>query len=86
MKAFISSIRRRLASSPDEDTDPTNLDGPSAPPVLCDFGEARFGNESYGERAMPDLHRAPEILLQIEWNEKIDTWALGLVVSISRRI
>jgi hypothetical protein len=50
-------------------------------PVLCDFGEARFGKESYGEHAMPDLHRAPEILLRIEWTEKIDIWALGLVVS-----
>lgn len=50
-------------------------------PVLCDFGEARFGSESYGEHAMPDLHRAPENLLRIEWNEKIDIWALGLLVS-----
>ncbi|KAK4233681.1 Serine/threonine-protein kinase [Achaetomium macrosporum] len=49
-------------------------------PVLCDFGEARFGSESYGEEAMPDLYRAPEILLRIEWTEKIDIWALGLVL------
>jgi serine/threonine protein kinase len=50
-------------------------------PVLCDFGEARFGKESYGEHAMPDLYRAPEILLRIEWGKGIDIWALGLVVS-----
>jgi serine/threonine protein kinase len=49
-------------------------------PVLCDFGEARFGKESYGEHAMPDLYRAPEILLRIEWGTGIDIWALGLVV------
>lgn len=51
-------------------------------PVLCDFGEARFGRESYGEHVLPDLYRAPEILLRIEWDEKIDIWTLGLVVSI----
>ncbi|KXX80341.1 Serine/threonine-protein kinase SRPK [Madurella mycetomatis] len=49
-------------------------------PVLCDFGEARFGSEAYREHAMPDLYRAPEILLRIEWNEKIDIWALGLML------
>jgi serine/threonine-protein kinase SRPK3 len=57
---------------------------PPTVPVLCDFGEARFGREAYGEHAMPDLYRAPEILLRIEWNEKIDIWALGLVVSRPR--
>ncbi|KAH6847722.1 kinase-like domain-containing protein [Chaetomium sp. MPI-CAGE-AT-0009] len=53
---------------------------PPTVPVLCDFGEARFGSESYGEHAMPDLYRAPEILLRIEWDGKIDIWALGLVL------
>ncbi|KAL2024254.1 hypothetical protein VTK56DRAFT_9410 [Thermocarpiscus australiensis] len=49
-------------------------------PVLCDFGEARFGKQSYDEEVMPDLYRAPEILLGIEWNEKVDIWALGLTL------
>ena len=49
-------------------------------PVLCDFGEARFGKPSYAEHAMPDLYRAPELLLSLDWTEKIDIWALGLVV------
>ncbi|KAL1880227.1 hypothetical protein VTK73DRAFT_6055 [Phialemonium thermophilum] len=49
-------------------------------PVLCDFGEARFGQASYDEHALPDLYRAPEILLGIEWTEKIDIWTLGLVM------
>jgi serine/threonine protein kinase len=49
-------------------------------PVLCDFGEARFGKDEYAEDAMPDLYRAPEILLRIAWTEKIDIWALGLMV------
>lgn len=50
-------------------------------PVLCDFGEARFGSKSYREHAMPDLYRAPEVLLGLEWTGKIDIWALGLMVS-----
>ncbi|KAK4221166.1 Serine/threonine-protein kinase [Podospora fimiseda] len=49
-------------------------------PVLCDFGEARFGKESYGEEAMPDVYRAPEVLLRLNWNEKIDIWAFGMVL------
>jgi serine/threonine-protein kinase SRPK3 len=49
-------------------------------PVLCDFGEARFGKDEYAEDAMPDLYRAPEILLRVAWAEKVDIWALGLMV------
>lgn len=49
-------------------------------PVLCDFGEARFGQDEYEEHAMPDLYRAPEVLLGYPWTNKIDIWALGLMV------
>ncbi|ROV98386.1 hypothetical protein VMCG_07192 [Cytospora schulzeri] len=49
-------------------------------PVLCDFGEARFGQVEYEEHAMPDLYRAPEILLGYPWTNKIDIWALGLMI------
>jgi serine/threonine-protein kinase SRPK3 len=49
--------------------------------VLCDFGDARFGEETYIGEVMPDLYRAPEIVLGIPWNEKIDIWSVGLMVS-----
>ena len=49
-------------------------------PILCDFGEARFGNDSYTGEVLPDLYRSPEILLRLAWDEKIDIWTLGLVV------
>ncbi|KAG8157048.1 hypothetical protein KVR01_013038 [Diaporthe batatas] len=49
-------------------------------PMICDFGEARFGKDKYEEHAMPDLYRAPEILLHTAWNRKIDIWALGLMI------
>ncbi|RFU34991.1 hypothetical protein B7463_g1352, partial [Scytalidium lignicola] len=48
--------------------------------VLCDFGEARFGEETYVGEVMPDFYRAPEIVLGIPWNEKIDIWSVGLMV------
>lgn len=49
--------------------------------VLCDFGDAQFGAETYEGEVMPDLYRAPEIVLGIPWNEKIDIWAVGVMVS-----
>lgn len=52
-------------------------------PKLIDLGEARFGQDTYTEEVMPDLYRAPEILLGLPWDEKIDIWALGLTVSIT---
>jgi serine/threonine-protein kinase SRPK3 len=51
--------------------------------VLCDFGDAQFGEETYIGEVMPDLYRAPEIVLGIPWNEKIDIWSVGLMVSES---
>jgi serine/threonine-protein kinase SRPK3 len=49
--------------------------------VLCDFGDAQFGEETYQGEVMPDLYRAPEIVLSIRWDEKIDIWSVGLMVS-----
>lgn len=49
-------------------------------PKLTDLGEARFGQNNYVEHVMPDLYRAPEILLGLPWDNKIDIWALGLTV------
>ena len=49
-------------------------------PIICDFGDAQFGKEEYLGEVMPDLYRAPEIVLGISWNEKIDIWAVGLMV------
>jgi hypothetical protein len=43
--------------------------------ILCDFGDAQSGEETYIGEVMPDLYRAPEIVLGIEWNEKIDIWS-----------
>lgn len=58
------------------------LETPDDPgqPMLCDFGDAHFGEKTYVGEVMPDLYRAPEILLGIPWDEKIDIWSVGLLV------
>ncbi|KAJ0384418.1 hypothetical protein COL922a_008425 [Colletotrichum nupharicola] len=63
----------------------TGLEIPDEPgdPVIADFGDARIdeGPFEFEEEVMPDVYRAPEIVLGVPWNEKIDIWALGLLVS-----
>jgi serine/threonine-protein kinase SRPK3 len=49
--------------------------------ILCDFGDAQYSEKTYIGEVMPDLYRAPEIVLGIEWNEKIDIWSVSLMVS-----
>jgi len=60
----------------------TTLDIPDDPgePIISDFGDARFGDGPFVGEVMPDLYRAPEIILAVPWNEKIDIWAVGLMV------
>lgn len=50
-------------------------------PVLCDFGEARVGRRFSYEEIQPEVYRAPEILLQMEWNHMVDIWNVACVVS-----
>lgn len=50
-------------------------------PTFCDFGDAKFGDGPFEGEVMPDLYRAPEIVLGIPWDEKIDIWSFGLMVS-----
>ncbi|KAF3004512.1 hypothetical protein E8E15_000387 [Penicillium rubens] len=50
-------------------------------PILSDFGEARFSSRigTQWEDVQPLIYRAPEVLLRIPWNEKIDIWNLGVL-------
>jgi len=50
-------------------------------PIICDFGEAKIGDGPFTGGVMPDLYRAPEIILYIPWTEKVDIWGMGLMVS-----
>ncbi|MCJ1396678.1 hypothetical protein MMC18_009570, partial [Xylographa bjoerkii] len=48
-------------------------------PVLCDFGEARFGKEDYDDDIQPYIYRAPEVILHKRWNNKVDIWNVGVL-------
>ncbi|KAJ9253104.1 hypothetical protein DTO207G8_4405 [Paecilomyces variotii] len=47
-------------------------------PVLCDLDQARIGCEKQHGDIMPGIYRAPEVILDMEWNEKVDIWAVGM--------
>ncbi|KAG8815884.1 hypothetical protein FRC17_000559 [Serendipita sp. 399] len=49
-------------------------------PNLCDFGEARFGGRTYMDDIQPYQYRAPEVLLRIPWDEKVDIWSVGVLI------
>ncbi|PIL32639.1 hypothetical protein GSI_05343 [Ganoderma sinense ZZ0214-1] len=50
------------------------------PPILCDFTEARFGSATYTDLIQPDVYRAPEVILAIPWDEKVDIWSVGVLI------
>ncbi|KAL4900463.1 hypothetical protein BDW74DRAFT_188292 [Aspergillus multicolor] len=49
-------------------------------PVLCDLGEARLGTDKQRGDIMPDLYRAPEVILSMQWDSKVDIWNAGMVI------
>jgi len=52
------------------------------PPVLCDFGEASLKTHSHPDLIMPYQYRAPEVLLGIPWDNKVDIWSVAILVKI----
>lgn len=48
-------------------------------PILSDFGEARIGDRHQGS-IQPDMYRAPEVLLGMEWTSKADIWNVGVLM------
>lgn len=52
-------------------------------PTLCNLGEARVGNKKHRDDIMPGIYRAPEIVLGMDWDAKVDIWAIGVMVSDS---
>lgn len=53
--------------------------------VLTDFGSARMGQEKHRGDVMPEVYRAPEVILDMEWDCKIDIWSVGVMVCDSLR-
>ncbi|PWY83720.1 kinase-like protein [Aspergillus sclerotioniger CBS 115572] len=48
-------------------------------PMLSDFGEARFSEEQHDEDIMPNVYRAPEVVLKMNWDNKVDVWNIALM-------
>ncbi len=49
-------------------------------PVACDFGSAKIGDKHTGD-VMPGVYRAPEVIMGMEWDCKIDIWSVGVMAS-----
>jgi serine/threonine protein kinase len=50
-------------------------------PILCDFGEARYGKTTYTDPIQPSAYRSPEVIFGIPWTSSVDIWNLGVMVS-----
>ena len=50
-------------------------------PILTDFGEARLGDREHSDDIMPNVYRAPEVILKSSWDYKVDIWNVAMVVS-----
>ncbi|KAK4495633.1 hypothetical protein PRZ48_012901 [Zasmidium cellare] len=49
-------------------------------PSLSDFSEARFGGSEHTDLVMPDVYRAPEVILDMPWSYPIDVWGFAMVI------
>ena len=49
-------------------------------PVICDFGSAKIADKHTGD-VMPGVYRAPEVIMGMDWDSKIDVWSVGVMVS-----
>ncbi|KAG5998485.1 hypothetical protein E4U52_008076 [Claviceps spartinae] len=51
------------------------------PPHLCDFGHARICPDSELQTGliMPTQYRAPEVLLDMQWDFAVDLWSIGIL-------
>lgn len=52
-------------------------------PLLTDFGEARLGDKEHNDDIMPNIYRAPEVILRSSWGFKVDIWNVAMVVSLN---
>lgn len=50
-------------------------------PIVCDLGSAIHTEERYGGLVQAIPYRAPEVILGAEWDQKVDIWSFGVLVS-----
>ncbi|MCJ1373452.1 hypothetical protein MMC20_004680 [Loxospora ochrophaea] len=51
----------------------------SGNPILTDFGQMRLSEPVNKDWWMPDIYRAPEILLKLSWGYPVDIWSVGVM-------
>ncbi|SMR58372.1 unnamed protein product [Zymoseptoria tritici ST99CH_1E4] len=49
-------------------------------PSLSDFSEARFDEPQNSGLIMPDVYRAPEVILGMPWGHSVDLWAYAMTI------
>ncbi|KAK8913323.1 Serine/threonine-protein kinase SRPK [Metarhizium anisopliae] len=47
--------------------------------MLADFGTASWFERHLTEWIQPQMLRAPEVILEANWDHKVDIWNLGLI-------
>lgn len=47
---------------------------------LIDFGNATYENEHHSTVINTRQYRAPEVILQVSWNERADLWSVGCII------
>ena len=58
------------------------LRGLDGNPILTDFGQMRHVGPDNTDRIMPDIYRAPEVLLGLPWSHPVDIWSLAVMVAL----
>ncbi|KAF7186687.1 Serine/threonine-protein kinase SRPK [Pseudocercospora fuligena] len=49
-------------------------------PAISDLSEARFGDAEHSDLIMPNVYRAPEVILDVPWSYPVDRWAFAMVI------
>lgn len=57
--------------------------GSNVLPHITDLSEARIAKGKLPwQDIMPDVYRAPEIVLKMPWDNKVDIWSIGMMVRL----
>ncbi|KAI6911462.1 kinase-like protein [Hortaea werneckii] len=49
-------------------------------PCITDLSEGRFGDQVHTDRIMPNVYRAPEVILGLPWGYEVDVWGFAMVL------
>ncbi|RMX89020.1 hypothetical protein D0869_01197 [Hortaea werneckii] len=48
-------------------------------PCITDLSEGRFGGQVHTDQIMPNVYRAPEVILGLPWGYEVDVWGFAMV-------